>query len=793
MLTNYFKVALRVISRNKAYSAINIAGLALGITGATLLFLWIGREFTYDRFHADKDRIYIAWNRMMVDGQWNCWSTTPRILAPTLAEEYAGIETAVSFARYTDPYLFTAGETRIMKDYALFTDPAFLTLFSFPLIKGDPATAMSDPTSIVLTESFARQLFGEQDAFGETLSISAYGMSFPFTVTGILKDLPSNTDLDFEYLVSWQFTESLGEKNDNWHNNSVVTYVKVNEGTDIERLNDEIKDIKKTHTKGADDQEVFLYPLTRNHLYSKFENGVPSGGRIETVRMLGILGICLVAIACINFVNLSTARAQRRSKEVAVRKVSGAYRQSLVTQFLCESLVITFGAALISLLAVYLALPHFNTLVEQQLSLDFGNAAFWAVALGFIMIVGTLAGGYPAFYLSSFRPAGILKGASVSASGKATLRTLLVMFQFGFAVTLIVSSIVVRDQIGFVQDRETSYAKDNLVYLPITGDLAKNYAAYRNELIQSGAAVSVTKTSSPITQRWSNSHGMSWEGKDPENKTLIERFYVDQDFVTTAGLTLVAGRDMDLDRYPSDSTAVILNETAVELMNFKDPIGQIVVDDSYEWHVVGVIKDFILTSPYQKVEPMVLEGCKVPWASNTIHIKLNPANTTRENIATAKAVFAKYNPEYPFEYHFVDLEYAAKLADMEKTLTITTLFTSIAIVIACLGLLGLSTYMAESRTKEIGIRKVMGGSAQSIARLLSMDSLKPILIAIVLFSPLAWFAMNWWLGSFAYRVAISPWVFLATSFVILFIALITIGVQTIRAAGSNPVESLRSE
>lgn len=793
MLTNYFKVALRVMVRSKTYSAINIAGLAFGITGATLLFLWIGKEFTYDQFHANKDQIYLAWNREKVDGQWNCWSTTPRVLAPTLVHDYVNIETSVSFAQYSDSYLFIAGDTRIMRDQVQFTDPDFLNLFSFPLIKGDIRSALSNPNSIVITESYAKQLFGDREAFGESITISSSGANFPFTVTGILKDLPSNTDFNFEFLIPFQFLESLNGKDEYWLNNSVKTFVKIKKGSDIESLNSEIKDIKKKHTSGGDDTEVFLYAFVKNHLYSKFENGVPAGGRIEIVRMLGILGICLLVIACINFINLSTARAQRRAKEVAVRKVSGAFKRSLVFQFLSESFLITFCAGVLSLLAVYIVLPFFNILVKQQLTLDLHSSGFWIAALILLIVVGILAGGYPALYLSSFQPIGILKGFTITSSGKNTLRTILVVFQFGFAITLIVSTLVVRKQIEFVQNRDIGYAKDHLIYHSLTGDLGKNYLAYRNELLQSGAAASVTKTSSPVTQRLSSTTGIYWNGKDPQNKTNFERFFIDENISTTVGFIIIDGRDMDLQKFPSDSSAVILNETAVKVMDFKNPIGEIIVDSDREYHVIGVINDFILTSPYQKVEPMVLLGSRTQWAFNTIHIKLNPNNSTQENVARLSKIFSKYNPEYPFEYHFVDVEYEQKFSDMKSTLTITTLFTSIAIFIACLGLLGLSVYMTESRIKEIGIRKVLGGSVLSITKLLSMSSLKPILIAIVLFSPLAWFAMNWWLNSFAYRVSVNLWIFLAAALSILLIALLTISTQTIRAAGTNPVKSLRNE
>jgi putative ABC transport system permease protein len=373
------------------------------------------------------------------------------------------------------------------------------------------------------------------------------------------------------------------------------------------------------------------------------------------------------------------------------------------------------------------------------------------------------------------------------------LRTFLVVFQFGFAITMIVSTIVVRKQIEFVQNRETGYAKDNLVYHSLSGDLEKNYRAYKSELIQSGVALSVTKTISPITQRMSNTSGIHWRGKDPQDRTTIERFNVDENITATAGFTIIEGRDMDLQRFPSDSTAVILNETAVKLMGFARPVGEVIVDDDQEYQVIGVIKDFILTSPYQKVEPMVLLGGKKKWVFNVIHIRLNPAHTTKKNIATLSNVFSKYNPDYPFEYHFVDIEYGRKFSDMETTMTITTLFTSIAIFIACLGLLGLSTYMTESRIKEIGIRKVLGGSVLSILKLLSLSSLKPILLAILLFSPVAWLGMNWWLNFFAYRVFLDLWIFLAAGASIIIIAMITISVQTFSAARRNPVKTLRTE
>jgi putative ABC transport system permease protein len=792
MLTNYFKVALRVMFRNKSFSAINVFGLALGITGALLLFLWIEKEFTYDQFHVDKDRIYKVWNRG-TEGRIHCWDVTPRVLAPTLQEQYASVESAISFAGWGDQLLFTVGEKRLLKSTGAYADASFLTMFSFPLIKGDARTAMKEPASIVLTEKIAHELFGDKDPFGETLSIGASGNSFELKVTGILKDLPSNTDFNFDYLIPYSFVEGLSGKDTHWGNNSVYSFVKLKEGADITAFNNEVKDIVKKNHKDAEHLEVFLYPLTKMRLYARFENGVPSGGRIEIIRMLGILGVFLIAIACINFINLSTARAQRRSKEVAIRKVAGAFKYSLVAQFLCESILIALVAGLISLVAVYFSLPAFNNLVQQQLSLNLTSINFWIGGFLFIISIGLLAGSYPALFLSSFRPVRILKGMNLTASNRSLLRTILVVFQFGFAVQLIISAIVINRQITYVQNRDTGYSKDNLVYQYMTGDIGKNYAAYKNELINSGVAQAVTKTSSPITDRWSNTTSIGWKGKDPQTKILFERFYIDENISTTVGVTILQGRDMDLTRFPSDSTAVILNETAAKAMGFTQPIGELITDNNQEWHVVGVIKDFILTSPYQKVEPLLLFGCEGDWAFNVVHIKLNPSNTTQQNIAKLSELSSKYNPDYPFEYHFVDVEYQRKFSNLETTRTITMLFSSIAIIIAGLGLLGLSTYMIEVRLKEIGIRKVMGGSVFNITKLLSLSSLKPIFIAIIIFSPVGWYAMNWWLSSFAYRISLDGWVFIFAALSIIAIALSITITQTIRAARINPVETLRND
>lgn len=804
MLSNYFKVAVRLLSRSKTFFAINIAGLALGVTGALLLFLWIRHELSFEQFHADKDRLFMAWNRSPENGEIVCWETTPRVLAPTLKAEYDFVEAAASFAQWGDEYLFVVGDNRIVNSSGVFTDKSFLTMFTFPLLQGDVQSALDNPNAIVITEKFAGQLFGEVDAFGKTITvITRGGNRFEFAVTGVMQDFPANTGIHADFLISFGFLESVGEKDTFWGNNSVITWVKLKAGYPLDKANKAIRDIEKRHYADGQHIEIFLYPVTQLRLYSLFENGVPVGGRIEIVRMLGWLGVCLVAIACINFVNLSTARAQKRSKEVGVRKVTGAFRTSIMTQFLCEAILLAALACAFSVTAAYVLLPWFNELIGQQLTMDFLNPLFWMGLGSFILLLGVLAGFYPAVFLSSFKPIHVLKGNYVVGGG-SNLRTVLVVLQFGFAIMLVASALVVRKQLIYLQNRDSGYSRNNLVYVPLTRGLTKNFVAVREELAQSGTVLSLTKTSAPITEQWSSTGGMVWRGKSAEDRTDIERIYVDNGFVNTAGLTLLQGRDIDLDRFPTDSTAAILNEAALRVMSFaspigeliKDsgnPIGEVIKDNGREWHVVGVVKDFVFTSPYKAVEPIVIFGPKPKWAFNFVYFRLSPDGEMPQQLEQLASVVKKYNGDYPFEYHFADQQYARKFENMQKTLAITTLSTFLTIAIACLGLYGLAIHLAGARTKEIGIRKVLGGSALGIMRMLSLSFLKPLAFAIVLFIPIAWFLLDWWLDSYAFRIPVSAGVFVWTALAILFISLSTVAVQTIRAARANPVDSLRTE
>lgn len=789
MLKNYFKIALRNLRRNAGFSFINIFGLSIGMASAMLILLWIKNEVSFDNFHEKRDRIYEAWNRAEFSGDLQCWNTTPKVLARTLENDIPEVESAVR-VDWTSNYLFSIGEKRITERGNI-VDSNFLQVFTFPLLKGDPKTALNDLHSIVITEKFSKKLFGDdyQAAMGKVVKIDN---KENFTVTGIAKDLPLNSRFDFEYLIPWAYKRSVGDDDVFWGNNSTRTYVLLKPNVSFAAAQQKIRPIKQKYEKDEPKWEMFLYPMSKWQLYSSFTNGKEDGkGRIEFIRLFAIIAVFILLIACINFMNLSTARSEKRAKEVGIRKVVGAQKGTLISQFIGESIFLAFLAGVIGVLLVQLTLPAFGKLIDKELQIEYGNIYFWLETIGFILFTGLLAGSYPAFFLSSFQPVTVLKGTFKKAHALINPRKVLVVLQFTFAITLIICTIIVKQHIDHARNRDTGYDKKNLVYHLFTGDIEKNYLLIRNDLLSSGVAVAVTKTSAPPTQSWSDGWGQEWEGKDPNDKTDFFRYNQDEGLGKTAGLTFVKGRDFDLKQYPTDSTAMIINESALKVMRFKDPIGKIVKDNGTEWHIVGVIKDFILTSPYQPTKPMLIAGAKA-WFQ-TILIKLNPHSPTDQNLKKAEAIFKRYNPEYPFDFKFVDEEYARKFEDEKRTGILAALFAGLTIFISCLGLFGLATYMAENRIKEIGVRKVLGASVTNITTLMSKDFVVLVLISLVIASPLAWYFMNRFLENYPYHDTISIWVFVLAGVVSIMIALLTVSYQSIKAALANPVKSLRTE
>ena len=789
MLKNFFKIALRNGLRNKGFSTINILGLAIGMASAILILLWIQNEMSMDRFHAKVDRIYVASNRDHFNGDLWAWSNTPKILGITLKLEYPNDVEDV--ARMNDAnFLFTIGDKHL-NAHGDFTDPGFFNIFSFPLLKGNAATALSSINHIVITEKFAKTLFGNDNAMGKVVRIDS---TDNFTVTGVMKDLPNNTSFSFDYLLPWSYMKKINYDDEYWGNNSVGTYVLLKSGISQTAFDAKVKNITINHTKDGEKSttQVFMRPLRDTWLYSKSENGNFVAGRIEMVKLFGVIAAFILLIACINFMNLSTARSEKRAKEVGIRKVVGAQKSGLVAQFIGESVLLSSVAGILAVIIVQLCLPPFNQLVDKQLFIPYSNPLFWLLFLGFILFTGFIAGSYPAFYLSSYQPVKVLKGTFRAAHALVTPRKVLVVLQFTFAIALIICTIIVERQIQYGQNRDSGYKRDQLVYIGVQGDVDKHYDAIKDELLGSGAAVAVTKSMSPITQRYSDGWGFSWaDAKPGDEKIDFVRMASDADFVKTMGVTLLQGRDIDIKNYPADSTAMLLNETAVKMMRFKNPVGQIVKTDGKEWTVVGVLKDFIYTSPYDKVQQLVVMG-PGSWFT-TIHFKLNPAKSTAEALSLAEKVFKKYNPSYPFDYKFVDEEYAQKFQEEQRIGTLAALFAGLTIFISCLGLFGLATYMAENRIKEIGVRKVLGASVTNITALLSKDFITLVIISFVIASFIAWWAMSRWLSSYTYRISIEWWVFALAGLLSVVIALATVSYQAIKAAIANPVKSLRTE
>jgi len=787
MLQSFLKIAWRNMIRSKGFSFINIMGLAIGMASSMLILMWIYSEVTYDNFHENRDRIYEAWNRANFSGKLQSWNTTPKILARTVEKDLPEVEQAAR-VDWNSNFLFSIGDKRITESGNI-VDSNFLQIFTFPLLRGEPATVLKEHNSIVLTRSFSKTLFGEEDPMGQTVKIDN---NQDFKVTGILDELPKNTRFNFKYLVPWSYKRALGDDDNYWGNNSTRTYVMLRPNASIVTANEKMKVLKPKYDQEDSTWQMFLYPMAKWRLYSSFTDGKEDGGgRIAYVKWFGIIALFILLIACINFMNLSTARSERRAKEVGIRKVVGARKKGLIGQFIGESVLMAVIAGICALLLVSVSLPAFNRLTDKSLNIDFANPYFWILFLGFIAFTGMLAGSYPAFFLSSFQPLKALKGVMNKVNTLVTPRKVLVVLQFTFGIILMICTIIVRQQINYAQQRETGYNKNNLIYHHFTGDITKNYRIIKSELLSSGVASSVAVTSAPITQSWSDGWGQEWEGKDPNDKTDFFRYNEEEDLGETVGLTFVQGRDFDLSQYPTDSTAMIINESALKVMGFENPIGQLVKDNGEEWHIVGVIKDFILTSPYQPTQHMLIYGAK-SWFY-TLLIKLNHDRSTAENLKMAEAIFKKYNPQYPFEYKFVDEEYAQKFDNEKRTGTLAGLFSALAILISCLGLFGLATYMAESRIKEIGIRKVLGASVMGLASLLTKDFLKLVIVSFAIAAPLAWWAMHHWLQNYPYHTPVRWEVFALTGIISALIAILTVGYQAVKAALTNPVGSIKNE
>lgn len=786
MIRNNFKIAWRNLLKSKGYATINIIGLAIGMAAVLMIAIWVQNQSQFDNFYSNKDNLYRVWNKYEDVGQIGMSNITSGPASVTLKAEYPEVEHAARVYWNVDR-LLSFDENKI-KSKGTEVDPSFMEMFDFKLLKGNRSQVLSGPQNIILTESLSKKIFGDTDPLNKTLILDN---KKPYQVSGIIADLPSNTDFDFNYLIPLTKADNYSP---NWNTSTFMTYIQLKDGTDVDAFNKKLKNIIAKKTNNELKGSLFLYPLSKMHLYSKFEQGVPVGGKIDQVKLVAGLGFLILLIACINFVNLSTARSQKRAKEVAVRKVVGAQRSSLIAQFLTESVLLSIIAGMLSIGLTFLALPFFNKILDKPLVFSITDPMIWVSLVGFILLTGVFAGLYPAFVLSSFKPIRSLKVFGKSKKLALNFREVLVVFQFGIALILIIATLIVRSQIEYAGKRDIGYSPSQLIEIPMEGDMTKNYKVIKSELINKNIAHAVTRTGWSITRNASNSSGnFSWEGATPEQgkKIVFNIGKAESDFVKTLGLKVLEGRDIDFERLASDSLSVLVNEAAIKEMKLKNPIGSILKWGSNTFTIVGVINDYINDSPYSPVTPLLIYPAK-EWMLNMV-VRTNPSLPIDYNLKQMEEILKKFNPAYPFEYKFVDQQFATKFKEQQQTAQLALIFSGLAIFISCLGLLGLASYIAELRTKEIGIRKVLGASVTGITAMLSRDFVKLVLIAILLASPIAWWTMNKWLEDFSYRIEIQWWIFAVAGIAALTIAILTVSTQAIRAANTNPVKTLRDE
>lgn len=788
MIANNIKIAWRNIVKHKTFSFINITGLAVAMAASMLMAVWIWDEYHCDKIHENIDQIYEVYNRSNWNGDISCWNVTPKPMAKALAADYPDIEKTVR-VYWPVTTLFSYGDKKMKATFNV-VDSTFFEVFSFSFVAGNHKNCFKNVNSAVITQSLSQKLFGSADPMDKTLMIDFK----PYVITGVLKNYSDKSRFHFDCLLPYGVMKTKGWDDDNWSNNSIMTYAMTKPQIDIEKLQDKIKSVRKKYDKDGAAIETFLYPISRSRLHGRFENGLESGGRITIVKMLSIISLLILVIACINFMNLSTARSDKRAREVGVRKVSGATKKSLMFQFLSESIVIALIAYVVSILLVMSSFDYFNELAGKELTFEMYGKEILLGSLGFALISGILASSYPSWFLSSFNPVAVLKGGVTNTSSTATPRKILILIQFTCATALIVATIIVHQQLKYVQDRNSGYDKQQLVYHEMDGEMEKNYTAIKNELLETGLAASVSKTSAPITEGWSNTDGMSWQGKSDKEHTIIDRYCADDQVVKTLGLRLLAGRDFDINGFSSDSSAMIINMSLAKLMGHTKPeaaLGQQVGDNGRSWQIIGVIEDFVLHSPFGNTKPFAIEGAH-GWF-NIIHVRYTQTKPMAETLKAAEKIFNKYNQNYPFNYKFVDEEYALKFSDARRIASLSSFFAGLAIFISCLGLFGLVNFMAINRKKEFAIRKVNGASVPHILFIITKDFLKVVFIAFILAIPVTWYYMDKWLQTYSYKIDINWLVFAYTASILLGITMITISFQATKAALANPVTSLKSE
>ena len=790
MFSNYLKIAWRNLVRNKVYSAINIGGLAIGMAVAMLIGLWVWDELSYNKSFANYDRIAQVWQNQTFNGEVKAEASVSKPLEPELRNSYGDYFDHLVISSWTFDHLLTVGDKKITKQ-GNYMGPEAPDMLTLTMLSGTRA-GLTDPNSILLSESTSKALFGDADPLNKILRMDS---KHDVKVTGVYADLPYNSSFrDLALIAPWELYVKELPAWLNWGNNWFQTFAQITDNATMTGVSDRIKNAKFDKVDAEEKRlksAVFLHPMSDWHLRSEFTNGVQSGGRMEYVWLFGIIGGFVLLLACINFMNLSTARSEKRAREVGLRKAVGSVRGQLITQFFGESLLVVVLAFGLAILLVTVGLSAFNEVTDKQISFPWSSPVFWVVGAGFILFTGLLAGSYPALYLSSFSPVKTLKGTFRAGRFAAVPRKVLVVVQFTVSVVLVIGTIIVFRQIQHAKNRPIGYDRSNLITVPMkTDDIKDHYETFRQEILKTGAATELSVNDNALADNSNTNGGLNWKGKDPNMGDEFLSLRVTPEFGKMIGWQIKAGRDFD-NAFATDSLALVINEEAVTYMGLENPVGEIIRWQDKNFRIIGVVKNMLTQSPYEPVKQSIffLQNSR----TRLLTFKLNPMLPTADALAKIESVYKRYDAENPFEYTFADEQYARKFGDEERIGKLATFFAFLAIFISCLGLFGLASFMAEQRTKEIGIRKVLGASVLNLWSLLSKDFVVLVVIAFFIATPIAYYFLNNWLQKYEYRTEMSWWIFAVSGAGALVITLLTVSFQSIKAALMNPVKSLRSE
>jgi putative ABC transport system permease protein len=786
MFSTYIKLAWRNLVKHTVFSFINIAGLTIGMACTLLILVWVYNERSWDSNNKHYDTIYHVMCNRDFNGEINTGQDMMYPLPKAAKANFPEIEHAaiVSFGETT---LFTSGDKRLNKT-TLTVSPEFFDIFSYEPLQGDLSSAVKDADAVILTESTARALFGNVNVINQPVEINNHRTAY---VKAVIKDAPRNSTLQFEGIIPFNpSSPDIIKSETEWVNCGNRVFFQTHSGTNIPALASKVMKLVREHTEGENPTtrgSIVLHPMSKWRLYGDFSNGVNTGGRIEYVNLFTWIAVIILIIACVNFMNLSTARSEKRAKEVGIRKTLGSERKQLLYQFISESLLLSLLAFVFAAAIVSAVVPTFSQLLKEDLVIPFNQPITWAVVAAMILVTGLVAGSYPAFYLSGFNPIKVLKGTFLPGKQALLPRKILVTFQFIASIILISATVVIYKQLQYVKDRDLGYDQDNLVMVNSTPATDKNFEALKNDLFQTGLVSSVNRTSSPITDIYMSTSGIRWAGAPPSSNLVIGFIFTNEDFAQTVRTKILDGRDFR----SGDSNAVVFNKEAIKLMGLQTPVGTKINWAGKERTIVGVLDDMVITSPYKPADPLMLVY-ENNW-SGRLNLRLAKNADLKNALAAVEKTYKKYSIEYPFEYKFIDEVFNQKFINEQLIGKLSVIFAGLAIFICCLGLFGLVASSIERRRKEIGIRKVLGASLQQLLLLMSKEFLWLVALAFVVAIPIAWWGMNKWLQNYSYRTDISVGVFALVGIVILFIALLTVSLNASRAALSNPVKTLRSE